>query len=68
MNGLMKNFNLDDCFEKDKAAQEFIQAVNPYRSKPSLGIDLRKLSKYAKENAKSVLLMTQTELSSFSLD
>ena len=50
MNGLMKNFSLDECLEKDKTAQEFIQSVNPYRSKPSLGIDLRKLSKYAKQS------------------
>ena len=67
MNGLMKNFDVNECLKKDKAVQAFIQDVNPYRSKPSLGIDLRKLSRYAKENAKSVPLMPKSELSQFAL-
>lgn len=50
MNGLMKNFNVTESAAKDKLAQDFIKTVNPYRSKPSLGIDLRQLAKYAKEN------------------
>ena len=50
MNGLMKNFNIEECSAKDKLAQDFIAIVNPYRPKPALGIDLRKLAKYAREN------------------
>lgn len=50
MNGLMKNFNVTDSAAKGKIAQDFIKAVNPYRTKPSLGIDLRRLAKYAKES------------------
>ena len=39
MNGLMKNFNVNETLEKDRIAQDFIKTVNPYRTKPSLGID-----------------------------
>lgn len=54
MNGLMKNFNVIDSAAKDKIAQDFIKAVNPYRTKPSLGIDLRRLAKYAKESRQNL--------------
>lgn len=54
MNGLMKNFNVTDSAAKDKIAQDFIKAVNPYRTKPSLGIDLRRLAKYAKESRQNL--------------
>lgn len=50
MNGLMKNFNVAESAAKDKLAQDFIKSVNPYRSKPSLGIDLRALANYVKKN------------------
>ena len=67
MNGLMMNFDINECVEKDKIAQEFIEAVNPYRTKPALGLDLRALSKYAKDNKANVPLMTEAELKRFSL-
>ena len=54
MNGLMKNFNVIDSAAKDKIVQDFIKAVNPYRTKPSLGIDLRRLAKYAKESRQNL--------------
>lgn len=47
-------FSKEPLDAKDKIAQDFIKEVNPYRKKPSLGIDLRRLSKYAKENNKDV--------------
>ncbi len=65
MNGLMKNFNIAESSAKDKAAQDFIRAVNPYRAKPSLGIDLRRLSKYAKESKQS---MSTIEIQKFKMD
>lgn len=67
MNGLMKNFDVNDCAAKDKVAQDFINTVNPYRSKPSLGIDLRSLAKYAKENNKSIEMMSKDELLKFKM-
>ena len=67
MNGLMKNFNIDECAEKDRLAQEFINTVNPYSTKPSLGIDLRSLSQYAKENNVNVALMTDKDLKQFAI-
>ena len=67
MNGLMKNFDVDESAEKDKMAQEFIKTVNPYSTKPALGIDLRSLAKYAKANNKSILLMPDSELKQFAI-
>ena len=64
---LMKNFYVNECSDKDKQAQEFIKAVNPYSAKPSLGIDLRSLAKYAEENNKSIPLMSETELKQFAI-
>ncbi len=46
--------NVNDCADKDKQAQEFIKAVNPYSTKPSLGIDMRSLAKYAKANKRGI--------------
>ena len=67
MNGLMKNFNVADSAAKDKLAQDFIKTVNPYRSKPSLGIDLRKLAKYAREN-KSTGSLSASEIQKFKIN
>lgn len=67
MNGLMKNFNIDECYAKDKLAQEFIKSVNPYRAKPSLGIDLRQLAKYAKEAGKSGRTISESEILRFKI-
>jgi hypothetical protein len=63
----MKNFDVNDCAAKDKVAQDFINTVNPYRLKPSLGIDLRSLAKYAKENNKSIDMMSKDELLKFKM-
>ena len=67
MNGQMKNFNVADSAAKDKLAQDFIKTVNPYRPKPSLGIDLRKLSKYAKET-NSTGAFSASELQKFKIN
>lgn len=67
MNGLMKNFNLKESADKDKIVQDFIKTVNPYREKPSLGIDLRKLSKYAKDNNKSFGTLSNDEIQKFKI-
>ena len=67
MNGLTKNYSKTECASKDKLVQDFIKQVNPYRAKPSLGIDLRSLSKYAKENNKVVPEMTASELKHFAI-
>ena len=65
MNGQMKNFDVKESVAKDKIASDFIEAVNPYRKKPSLGIDLRKLAKYVKETAKSISMLSETEMRQF---
>ena len=67
MNGLMKNFNVNECEEKDRQAQEFIKTVNPYSTKPSLGIDLRSLAKYVKSNNVNISLMSDAELKQFAI-
>jgi len=61
----MKNFNIVESSDKDKVSQGFIGAVNPYRAKPFLGIDLRKLSKRAKESKKTV---SPTEIQETKID
>lgn len=63
----MKNFNVNESAEKDKIAQDFIKTVNPYSTKPALGIDLRSLAKYAKANNKKITLMTDSELKQFAI-
>lgn len=68
MNGQMKNFSIVESSEKDKLAKNFIKSVNPYRGKPSLGIDLRKLSKYAKEFHKSGNSLSDAEIKKFKLE
>ena len=67
MNGQMKSFNIDEVMEKDKLARDFIESVNPYRYKPSLGIDLLLLSKYIKKTNKPVNLMSEEELDRFKI-
>ena len=67
MNGLMKNFDVNESAEKDRQAQEFIKKVNPYSTKPSLGIDLRSLAKYVKSNNVNVSLMSDAELQQFAI-
>ena len=61
----MKNFNIVESSNKDKVVQDFIGAVNPYRAKPSLGIDLWKLSKCAKESKKA---MSPIEIQKIKID
>lgn len=63
----LKNFNVNESAEKDKMAQEFIKTVNPYSTKPGLGIDLRSLAKYAKANNKNITLMSDSELKQFAI-
>lgn len=67
MSGLMQNFNVEESAIKDKLAQDFIKTVNPYRSKPSLGIDLRKLAKFARENNSSGVF-SASELQKFKMN
>ncbi|MBO4320682.1 MAG: hypothetical protein J5857_09480 [Treponema sp.] len=64
MNGQMKNFDLAELSAKDKLVQDFIKSVNPYRSKPSLNIDLRSLAKYAKETQNK---LSESEIQKFKL-
>ena len=64
MNGQTMSFDADACAEKDRLAQDFIRTVNPYRAKSSLGIDLRRLAKYAKEKGSS---LSESEIQRFSM-
>ena len=67
MNGLMKNFNIDESAKKDKQVQDFIKTVNPYATKPSLGIDLRSLAKYMKTNGKNATPVPEAILKQFAI-
>lgn len=67
MNGQMKNFDVNDCIQKDKLAKDFIETVNPYRTRPSLGIDLRQLARYIKDSCKSMELLSEAEMLKFKI-
>jgi len=67
MIGLMKNYNSKEAKQKDIAVQAFIKEINPYKAKPSLGIDLRALSKYVKDTNQSVSALSPERINSFSL-
>ena len=67
MNGQMMNYDLQDRLEKDRIAQEFIKEINPYKSKPSLGIDLRALTKKIKEENISITEMSKEEIAVFAI-
>lgn len=67
MNGQMKNYNSSEAKEKDTAVQAFIKEINPYKAKPSLGIDLRALSKYVKDTNQSVSALSPEKINSFSI-
>ena len=60
MNGQMTNYDLQEILEKDRIAKEFINQVNPYQTRPSLGIDLRALAKRAKKDNLKILLKNYT--------
>lgn len=68
MNGLMKNFDVEESSAKDKLVQDFIRIVNPYRTKPALHLDLRLLAKYTKETHKSRETLTESEIQKFKMD
>lgn len=67
MNGQMMNYNLEERLEKDRIVKEFIKQVNPYQTKPSLGIDLRALTKKAKEENLQISEMSKEELEQFAI-
>lgn len=68
MNGQMMNYDLEERLEKDRIAQEFIKEINPYQSKPSLGIDLRALTKKIKEENISMAEMSKEEIAVFAIN
>ena len=59
--------SLTPCLKKDKQVQDFIKTVNPYSTKPSLGIDLRSLAKYMKANGKNSTPVSETVLKQFAI-
>lgn len=67
MNGQMMNYDLQDRLEKDRIAQDFIKEINPYQTKPSLGIDLRALTKKIKEENISITEMSKEEIAVFAI-
>lgn len=67
MIGQMMNYNVCNRTEKDKLAQKFIEQVNPYEKKPSLGIDLRALSRYAGDQNTRIIDMNKADIARFKL-
>ena len=59
MNGQMMKCN---TYENRKRVEKYLKMFNPYESKPSIGIDLVAVSRYAKEHDKKLDELTEHEL------
>lgn len=59
MSGQTMNYR---TYENRKKVDEYIEKFNPYESKPSIGIDLVALSRYAKKIGKKLEELTEQEL------
>lgn len=59
MSGQMMNYN---TYKNRKKVDAYITVFNPYESKPSIGIDLVAVSRYAKEIGKKLDELTVQEL------
>ena len=62
MTGLMKNCNV---YNNRKIVEEYVKNFNPYESRPSIGIDLLALTRYARENNKKLENLSEQEISQF---
>ena len=62
MNGQMTKCN---TYSNRKIVEQYVKKFNPYESRPSIGIDLVALTRYAKENGKVVKELSESEVALF---
>lgn len=62
MTGLMKSCNV---YSNRKTVEQYISNLNPYENRPSIGIDLLALTRYARANNKKPEDMGETEVAAF---
>lgn len=62
MIGQMKNCSV---YSNRKIVEQYIEKMNPYESRPSIGLDLLALTRYAKANNRKLEDMKEHELAKF---
>ena len=62
MNGQMMKCN---TYKNRNVVDQYIKMFNPYESRPSIGIDLVALTRYAKKNGKTVNQLSDGEVQLF---
>lgn len=62
MNGQMMKCN---TYSNRKIVDQYVKMFNPYESRPSIGIDLVALTRYAKNNGKTVKELSENEVALF---
>lgn len=62
MNGQMMKCN---TYKNRTEVDEYVKMFNPYESRPSIGIDLVALTRYAKKNGKTVKQLSKREMELF---
>lgn len=62
MNGQMMKCN---TYNNRTVVDEYVKMFNPYESRPSIGIDLVALTRYAKKNGKTVKQLSESEVELF---
>lgn len=54
-----------NTYENRKTVEQYVEMFNPYESRPSIGIDLVALTRYAKQNGKKANELSEKEISLF---
>lgn len=62
MSGQMMKCN---TYENRKMVEQYVEAFSPYESRPSIGIDLVALTRYAKQNGKRTDELSEQEIARF---
>lgn len=62
MNGQTMKCN---TYKNRNVVDQYIKMFNPYESRPSIGIDLVALTRYAKKNGKTVNQLSEGEVQLF---
>ena len=62
MSGQMMKCN---TYENRKTVEQYVEAFSPYESRPSIGIDLVALTRYAKQNGKKADELNEQEIARF---
>ena len=62
MSGQMMNCN---TYENHSTVEQYLKMFNPYETRPSIGIDLVALTRYAKKSNKTLKELSEEEVALF---